>query len=195
MCSNHAGRANDFKWLGQLAELARKGVTGKLTKNSPIELARGWRQFSRRCGLPDDLNESRTSGWCRRDQIERGARGRRYGRSLTCSAYPHECLVLHRKNGFYFSGGGIELPVLRAGAQVAQVFLCAGAFRLPLPGWLQLPPVSEIPLRDRAADPAPRPSRSQGDQGDARSTSPRELARLIKEKCGIRYRAAGHAGA
>jgi uncharacterized membrane protein YphA (DoxX/SURF4 family) len=53
---------------------------------------------------------------------------------------------IYRKNGFYFSGGGIELPVLWACAQVAQVFLGAGAFRLPLPEWLQLPPVFGIPL-------------------------------------------------
>jgi hypothetical protein len=43
---------------------------------------------------------------------------------------------IYRKDGFYFAGGGIELPVLWAGAQVAQVFLGAGAFRSPLPGWL-----------------------------------------------------------
>jgi hypothetical protein len=48
---------------------------------------------------------------------------------------------IYRKNGFYFVGGGIELPVLWAFAQVAQIFLGAGAFRLPLPGWLRLWPV------------------------------------------------------
>jgi hypothetical protein len=53
---------------------------------------------------------------------------------------------IYRKNGFYFSGGGIELPVLWACAQVCQVFLGAGAFRLPLPGWLQLPPIFGILL-------------------------------------------------
>jgi uncharacterized membrane protein YphA (DoxX/SURF4 family) len=53
---------------------------------------------------------------------------------------------IYRKNGFYFSDGGIELPVLWACAQVAQVFLGPGAFRLPLPGWLQLPPVFGLPL-------------------------------------------------
>jgi uncharacterized membrane protein YphA (DoxX/SURF4 family) len=46
---------------------------------------------------------------------------------------------IYRKNGFYFASGGIELPVLWASAQVTQVFLGAGAFRLPLPRWLQLP--------------------------------------------------------
>jgi hypothetical protein len=45
------------------------------------------------------------------------------------------------ENGFYFAGGGIELPVLWACAQVAQVFLGAGAFRVPLPGSLRLVPV------------------------------------------------------
>jgi uncharacterized membrane protein YphA (DoxX/SURF4 family) len=53
---------------------------------------------------------------------------------------------IYRKNGFYFSGGGIELPVLWTCAQVAQVFLGPGAFRLPLPAWLQLPTVFGIPL-------------------------------------------------
>ncbi len=53
---------------------------------------------------------------------------------------------IYRKNGFYFAGGGIELPALWACAQVAQVFLGAGAFRLPLPGWLQLPAVFGIRL-------------------------------------------------
>ncbi len=53
---------------------------------------------------------------------------------------------IYRKNGFYFSAGGIELPVLWACAQIAQVFLGAGAFRLPLPGWLQLPPIFGILL-------------------------------------------------
>ena len=46
---------------------------------------------------------------------------------------------IYRKNGFYFAGGGIELPVFWAFAQVTQTFLGAGAFRLPLPGWLQPP--------------------------------------------------------
>jgi hypothetical protein len=35
---------------------------------------------------------------------------------------------IYRKNGFYFSGGGIELPVLWACAQVAQVFLAQAHF-------------------------------------------------------------------
>ena len=48
---------------------------------------------------------------------------------------------IYRKNGFYFVGGGIELPVLWAFAQVTQIFLGAGAFRLPLPGKLRLSPV------------------------------------------------------
>ena len=48
---------------------------------------------------------------------------------------------IYRKNGFYFVGGGVELPVLWAFAQVIQIFLGAGAFRLPLPGWLRLSPL------------------------------------------------------
>jgi uncharacterized membrane protein YphA (DoxX/SURF4 family) len=43
---------------------------------------------------------------------------------------------IYRQKGFYFVGGGIELPVLWACAQSAQIFLGAGAFRVPLPGWL-----------------------------------------------------------
>jgi len=53
---------------------------------------------------------------------------------------------IYRGNGFYFSGGGIELPVLWACAQIAQVLLGPGAFRIPLPAWLQLPPLFGIPL-------------------------------------------------
>ncbi len=53
---------------------------------------------------------------------------------------------IYRRNGFYFSGGGIELPVLWACAQIAQVLLGPGAFRIPLPAWLQLPPLFGIPL-------------------------------------------------
>src|SRR6266436_6743581 len=53
---------------------------------------------------------------------------------------------IYRRNGFYFSGGGIELPVLWACAQIAQVFLGPGAFRVPLPVWLQLPTLFGVPL-------------------------------------------------
>jgi uncharacterized membrane protein YphA (DoxX/SURF4 family) len=53
---------------------------------------------------------------------------------------------IYRRNGFYFSGGGIELPVLWACAQIAQVFLGPGAFRIQLPVWLQLPTLVGIPL-------------------------------------------------
>src|SRR5467141_299787 len=35
---------------------------------------------------------------------------------------------IYRRNGFYFSSGGIELPVLWACAQIAQVFLGLGLF-------------------------------------------------------------------
>ena len=53
---------------------------------------------------------------------------------------------IDRRNGFYFSGGGIELPVLWACAQIAQAFLGPGAFRIQLPAWLQLPTLFGIPL-------------------------------------------------
>jgi uncharacterized membrane protein YphA (DoxX/SURF4 family) len=54
---------------------------------------------------------------------------------------------IYRGNGFYFSGGGIELPIFWACAQIAQVLLGAGAFRIPHPAWLpQLPTVFGIRL-------------------------------------------------
>jgi putative oxidoreductase len=54
---------------------------------------------------------------------------------------------IYRGNGFYFSGGGIELPVFWAAAQIAQALLGPGAFRIPLPAWLpQLPTAFGIPL-------------------------------------------------
>src|SRR5260370_28541138 len=53
---------------------------------------------------------------------------------------------IYRRNGFYFSDGGIELPVLWSCAQIAQVFLGPGAFRVPLPVWLQLPTLFGILL-------------------------------------------------
>jgi putative oxidoreductase len=54
---------------------------------------------------------------------------------------------IYRGNGFYFSGGGIELPVLWASVQIALALLGPGAFRIPLPEWLpQLPTVFGIPL-------------------------------------------------
>jgi putative oxidoreductase len=53
---------------------------------------------------------------------------------------------IYRRNEFYFSGGGIELPVLWACAQIAQVFLGPGAFRITLPVWLQLPTLFGVPL-------------------------------------------------
>jgi uncharacterized membrane protein YphA (DoxX/SURF4 family) len=43
---------------------------------------------------------------------------------------------IYRKNGFYFSSGGIELPILWASVQIAQVMLGPGAFRIPVPVWL-----------------------------------------------------------
>jgi len=53
---------------------------------------------------------------------------------------------IYCRNGFYFSGGGIELPVLWACAQIAQALLGPGAFRIPVPVWLQLPTLFGIPL-------------------------------------------------
>jgi uncharacterized membrane protein YphA (DoxX/SURF4 family) len=43
---------------------------------------------------------------------------------------------IYRKNGFYFSSGGIEMPILWASVQIAQVMLGPGAFRTPIPVWL-----------------------------------------------------------
>jgi uncharacterized membrane protein YphA (DoxX/SURF4 family) len=43
---------------------------------------------------------------------------------------------IYRKNGFYFSSGGIELPILWASVQIAQIMLGPGAFRIPVPVWL-----------------------------------------------------------
>lgn len=43
---------------------------------------------------------------------------------------------IYRRNGFYFSGGGIELPLLWASAQIAQAMLGPGAFRISVPPWL-----------------------------------------------------------
>jgi hypothetical protein len=43
---------------------------------------------------------------------------------------------IYRKHGFYFSSGGIELPILRASVRIAQVRLGPGASRTPIPVWL-----------------------------------------------------------
>ena len=40
---------------------------------------------------------------------------------------------IYRRNGFYFSSGGIELPLLWACAQIAQAMLGPGAFRISVP--------------------------------------------------------------
>jgi putative oxidoreductase len=54
---------------------------------------------------------------------------------------------IYRKNGFYFSSGGIELPVLWACAQIVQALLGPGAFQAPVPGWLPLiSALFDIPL-------------------------------------------------
>ena len=43
---------------------------------------------------------------------------------------------IYRRNGFYFSDGGFELPFFWACAQIAQALLGPGALRIPLPAWL-----------------------------------------------------------
>ena len=48
---------------------------------------------------------------------------------------------IYRRNGFYFSSGGIELPLLWACAQIAQAMLGPGAFRISVPWLPQLPVV------------------------------------------------------
>jgi uncharacterized membrane protein YphA (DoxX/SURF4 family) len=54
---------------------------------------------------------------------------------------------IYRGNGFYFSNGGIELPTFWACAQIAQVLLGPGAFRIPLSAWLpELPDVFGLRL-------------------------------------------------
>ncbi len=42
---------------------------------------------------------------------------------------------IYRRNGFYFSSGGIKLPLLWACAQIAQALLGPAAFRFSVP-WL-----------------------------------------------------------
>jgi uncharacterized membrane protein YphA (DoxX/SURF4 family) len=42
---------------------------------------------------------------------------------------------IYRRNGFYFPNGGVELPTFWACAQIAQVLLGPGAFRMPVPTW------------------------------------------------------------
>jgi putative oxidoreductase len=61
---------------------------------------------------------------------------------------------IYRRNGFYFSGGGIELPVLWACAQIAQVFLGPGR---PTSGVATAPDIvrypaltAGAPLQDRS---------------------------------------------
>jgi hypothetical protein len=51
---------------------------------------------------------------------------------------------IYRRNGFYFSGGGIELPLLWACAQFVQALLGPGAFRLQVPALPGLPPLFGI---------------------------------------------------
>jgi len=52
---------------------------------------------------------------------------------------------IYRRNGFYFSGGGIELPVLWACAQIVQVFLGPGRFSGPTSGVATAPNVIRCP--------------------------------------------------
>jgi len=54
---------------------------------------------------------------------------------------------IYRRNGFYFSNGGIELPMLWACAQLVQVLLGPGALGIRAPSFLpQLPTVLGIQL-------------------------------------------------
>jgi putative oxidoreductase len=54
---------------------------------------------------------------------------------------------IYRTNGFYFSNGGIELPILWACAQMAQALLGPGALWISPPAWLpQLPMLFGIQL-------------------------------------------------
>jgi len=54
---------------------------------------------------------------------------------------------IYRRNGFYFTGGGIELPMFWACAQIVQVLLGPGTLGIPVPGFLpQLPAVFGIQL-------------------------------------------------
>jgi putative oxidoreductase len=53
---------------------------------------------------------------------------------------------IYRRNGFYFSSGGIELPLLWACAQIAQAMLDPGAFRISVPWLPQLPVVFGVPF-------------------------------------------------
>ena len=63
---------------------------------------------------------------------------------------------IYRKNGFYFSDGGIELPVLWACAQVAQVFSRAWRFSAPASGMaaapdcVRDPALRKVPLKSGA---------------------------------------------
>ncbi len=65
---------------------------------------------------------------------------------LACSAYPQECLVLHRKNGVYFSGSGIELPVLWACASTPATIASTA---LDVPPEARPPHVQHIVLLNR----------------------------------------------
>ena len=54
---------------------------------------------------------------------------------------------IYRRNGFYFSSGGIELPTFWACAQIVQALLGPGAYRISLPAWVpHFPTVFGIPL-------------------------------------------------
>jgi len=44
---------------------------------------------------------------------------------------------IYRKNGFYFSNGGVEFPLLWACAQIVQAILGPGSFRILIPGLLR----------------------------------------------------------
>jgi putative oxidoreductase len=45
-------------------------------------------------------------------------------------------MYIYRANGFYFPGGGIELPILWACVQLGLALLGPGAYRISQPSWL-----------------------------------------------------------
>src|SRR5262249_15943907 len=66
---------------------------------------------------------------------------------LVCLPILFASMGIYRRNGFYFSSGGIELPLLWACAQIVQALLGPGAFPTPVPGWLpQLSTLFDISL-------------------------------------------------
>jgi uncharacterized membrane protein YphA (DoxX/SURF4 family) len=50
-------------------------------------------------------------------------------------------MIIYSANGFYFTAGGIELPILWALVQVAQALLGPGLMRITPPKWLPRVPI------------------------------------------------------